>query len=163
MEPNIIFICVTIAGIATIVYLIWLDHRNLHLLKLRVKKVYGSPMFAELSPLLKAAQNRPVEQLIIDKTGINIRYMSPAGSESSFNLYDRGYKNLSPEKLEALLILLEEFLPKITDPHRYALRKKRTHLINGQVEFYYQYTILSHYKTSLVRAPYYDGSLQHLW
>lgn len=163
MESNIFFIGVSVIGIVVVGYLIWYDQQKLHRLKLRVKKMHGSTMFAELSPLLKAAQSRPIEQLVIDKTGIVIRYMQPVGSESSFNLHSRGYRNLSPEKQEALLILLEEFLPKITDSNRYSLKKKRVRLINGQFECYYQYTILSQYKTSLVRAPYYDGSLQHLW
>ncbi len=163
MESNIFFVAVSIAGIVLIAYLIWLDNRNLRMLKLRVKKMHASPMFAELAPLLKAAQSRPIEQLIIDKTGVSIRYMQPAGMETNFNMYGRGYRNLTPEKQEALLILLEEFLPRITDSNRYSLRKKRNKLLNGQYETYYQYTILNHYKTSLVRAPYYDGSLQHLW
>ena len=163
MESNLFFITVAIAGVALIAYLIWLDNRNLHFLRLRVRKMHASPMFAELAPLLKTARNRPIENLVIDKTGIVIRYMQPAGSETTFQMHSRGYRNLTPEKQEALLILLEEFIPRITDSNRYTLRKKRMRLPNGQSEAYYQYTILNHYKTSLVRAPYYDRSLQHLW
>lgn len=163
MEANIFFITISVACIALVGYFIWLDNRNLRMLRLRVKKLHASAMFAEMTPLLKNAQKRPIEQLIVDKTGIIIRYLEPAGSEAHFLLREHGYPYFSIKKQETLIILLEEFLPKIADTHRYSFRKKRTRLINKQVEIHYQYTIHSRYKTSLVRAPYYDGSLQHLW
>lgn len=163
MSMNILFFGIAIVGVALVGYMIWLDNRNLRLLKLRVKKMHASDMFADLAPILKSAQNRPIEELVVDKTGIVIRYMQPAGAESRFILRDHGYKNFSPEKQEALLLLLEQFLPRITDSNRYSLKKKRTRLLNGHMETYYQYTIHNNYKTTLVRAPYYDGSFQHLW
>lgn len=163
MEPNIFFLCIAVIGIALVGYFIWLDQSNLRMLKLRVKKMHASPMFAELAPMLKTAQNRPIEELTVDKTGVLIRFMHPAGSEMHFSMRGHGYHYLSPERQEALLILLEQFLPKITDSNRYALKKKHNRLLNGQRETYYQYTMLNHYKATLVRAPYYDGSFQHLW
>lgn len=163
MKMNILFLLISMICIALVGYLIWLDNRNMQKLRFRVKKMHASSMFAEMVPLLKNAQKRPIEQLVIDKTGVIIRYLEPAGSEIRFLMRDHGYPYLSQERQEALLILLEEFLPRITDTHRYSLRKKHTRLIGGQVETYYKYIIVNQYKTSLIRAPYYDGSLQQLW
>ena len=163
MDTNIFFIFVSIVSVALVSYLFWLDNRNLRLLKLRVKKLHASPLFKDLVPLLRIAQKRPIEHLTIDKTGIAIRYIEPAGSETRFVLAQHGYSPLSSEKQEALLVLMEEFLPKLADNHRYVRHKKRTRLMNGQFEIYHRYIILNRYKTSLIRAPYYDGSLQQLW
>jgi hypothetical protein len=162
MEMNAYFVFIAFLGIVAVTYFLWLDHKKSRMLRLRVKKLHASPMFAELSPMLKNAQNRPIEQLTVDKTGVVIRFMQPVGSEMRFSLRDRGFGYLSEEKQEALVILLEEFLPRVVDSHRYAFKKKRTLLLNGHFEFYYQYTILNSYKTSLVRAPYYDGSNRRL-
>lgn len=158
MEFNTFFLCVAGLGVAAVGYFLWQDRKRIRMLKLRVKKMHASPLFAELMPLLKHAQNRPIEQLSVDKTGVWVRFMQPAGNEMRFSVRERGFHYLSPEKQEALVILLEQFLPRITDSHRYTLRKRRTLLLNGHFETYYQYTILNAYKTSLVRAPYYDGS-----
>ncbi len=165
METNAYFLFIAIIGLLLVGYLIWLDRRRLRLLKLRVKKMYGSPLFQDLAPILRAAQIRPIESLRVDKTGITVRYVHPAGSETRFNISKQGYRPLSPERQEALMALLEEFLPKITDSNRYVLRKKRIRLLNGQTEYYHQYTIVNGYKNSLVRAPYYDRSFRHshLW
>ena len=163
MEINFLFILISIVCAALVGYLILLDNRNLRMLRMRVKKMYASPMFEEMVPLLKNAQKRPIEKLQIDKTGVVFRFLEPTGSESRFLVRDYGYRYLTPEKQEALLILLEEFLPKITDTHRYTLRKRKTHLVSRQSEIHYQYVMLNSYKASLIRAPYYEHSLQQLW
>ena len=162
MKMNIFFLFIAVLGIAVVVCFLWLDRKKSRLLRLRVKKMHASPLFAELAPLLKNAQNRPIEQLTVDKTGVYIRFMHPVGSEVRFSLREKGFGYLTEERQEALLILLEEFLPRVTDSHRYAFRKKRVLLLNGHFERYYQYTILNSYKNSLVRAPYYDGTNRRL-
>ena len=158
-----IFILLSAVCIALVSYLIWLDSRNLRMLRMRVKKLYGSGMFKEMVPMLKNAQKRPIEELVIDKTGVVFRFLEPPGSESRFLMREHNYRYLTEEKQEAMLILLEEFLPKITDTHRYSLRKRKTRLVGKQSETYYQYVILNSYKMSLSRAPYYEHSLQQLW
>ena len=40
------------------------------------------------------------------------------------------------------------------------LTKPRVTLLNGTVEYTYQYTISNRYKSMLSRAPYYDGTMQ---
>ncbi len=159
---NAFFILVALGCIASVGYYLWADRNRMQMLRFHVKKMHGSPLFADLTPLLRRAQNRPIEQLTIDKTGLTLRFMQPVGSVMSFQVRDYGYAYLTPEKQEALLVLLEQFLPLIVDSHRYALRKRRTWLLNGKSEISYQYTILTAYKTSLVRAPHYEGGKQKL-
>lgn len=162
MQTDIYLLVMSALGVGAVLYFLWLDRKKSRMLRLRVKKMHASPLFTELAPLLKNAQSRPIEQLTVDKTGVYIRFMQPAGSELRFPLREKGFGSLSPERLEALVLLLEEFLPKVRDTHRYAFRRKRNLLLNGHFEIYYQYTILNAYKTSLVRAPYYDGSSRRL-
>ena len=135
---------------------LWREHVRAEKLRLLAIKMHASPMFAQLSPMLKNAQSRPIEQLWVDKTGVIVRYIYPAGSETRFILRDHGYAPLSEEKQRALLTLLEEFLPLIADSHRYALKKKRFLLINGRFETYYHYNIHHAYKATLMRAPQYQ-------
>ena len=52
--------------------------------RLRVHKLYSSPVFEEMVPMLNAAKKRPLEQVIIDKTGVTFVYMTPVGSASAF-------------------------------------------------------------------------------
>ena len=129
-------------------------------LRMLALKMHASPLFAQLSPLLKNAQYRAIEQLSVDKTGIVIRYIQPAGSETHFRLRDHGFPYLTEEKQQAILCLLEEFLPLIADTHRYSLRKRRALLLNGRFDIYYQYTILNAYKATLMRAPHYQKNRQ---
>ena len=141
-------------------FLLRRERVRMHKITLLAQKMHASPMFAELSPLLKSAQHRAIELLTVDKTGVIIRYIHPAGSESRFLVRDYGFPALSEEKQRALLYILEQFLPLIADTHRYTLRKKRILLLNGRFETYHQYTILNAYKTTLTRASQYSKRKQ---
>ena len=113
-----------------------------------------------MKPILLRAQRFSVESLTIDKTGFTFRFLSPVGYETHFRMADYGYPNLTLEKQETLLLLLEEYMPKLTMHDSYSFRAKRTRLLDGHVEYQYRYIIQIDYKNLLTRAPYYDGSLQ---
>ena len=136
------------------------DRRQQQRLRLRIKKLYASQLFEDMLPLLQACRKRPLEQLIVDKTGVVMRYLHFAGGESAFLMRPNGYRYLSPDQQEALRAVLEECLPKIRDSQLYHLSRQRIRLLNGQVEYAYRYTISNAYKARLSRAPYYDGTLQ---
>ncbi|HNW85777.1 MAG TPA: hypothetical protein PLP25_01865 [Candidatus Limiplasma sp.] len=164
MSGSFLYILIALLGIATVVYLIVADRRRMRVQRLRVKKLYASPMFEAMKPLLQRAQKYSVESLTIDKTGFTFRFLFPFGYEMRFTMADYGYPNLTNEKQEALLLLLEEFVPKFTTRDRYSFRSVRTKLLDGHVEYQYKYIIRIDYKNLLTRAPYYDGSLQsQLW
>ena len=164
MNNTVPYILIALIGIAVVVYLLVADRRRMHLLRLRVKKLYASPMFEAMKPMLIRAQKFSVESLTIDKTGFTLRFLFPFGYETHFSMADYGYPNLTLEKQEALLLLLEEFVPKITTHNCYSFRSVRTKLLDGHVEYQYKYIIQIDYKNMLTRAPYYDGSLQsQLW
>ncbi len=136
------------------------DRRQQQRLRLRVQKLYASQLFEDMLPLLQACRKRQLEQVIVDKTGVVMRYLHSAGGESAFLMRPNGYRYLTPEQQEALRTVLEECLPKIRDSQRYHLTRQRIRLLNGQVEYAYRYTITNAYKARLARAPYYDGTLQ---
>ena len=91
------------------------DRRQQQRLRLRIKKLYASQLFEDMLPLLQACRKRPLEQLIVDKTGVVMRYLHFAGGESAFLMRPNGYRYLSPDQQEALRAVLEECLPKIRD------------------------------------------------
>ncbi|MCE5344607.1 MAG: hypothetical protein LLF96_13630 [Eubacteriales bacterium] len=141
-----------------------LDHGRANKLKLKAKKLYASPLFEAMRPTLKQAYKYSVERLIIDKTGFTLRFLFPFGYETRFDMAEHGFPPLSVEKQEALLLLLEEFVPKLTEHDCYCFRSVRHKLLDGQVEYQYKYIIRIDYKNMLARAPYYDGTLQsQLW
>ena len=55
------------------------DRRQQQRLRLRIKKLYASQLFEDMLPLLQACRKRPLEQLIVDKTGVVMRYLHFAG------------------------------------------------------------------------------------
>ena len=136
------------------------DRQQQKRLRLRVQKLYASQLFEDMLPLLQACRKRQLEQVIVDKTGVVMRYLHFAGSESAFLMRPNGYRYLSPGQQEALRSVLEDCLPKLRDSQLYHLSRQRIRLLNGQVEYAYRYTITNAYKARLSRAPYYDGTLQ---
>ena len=136
------------------------DRRQQKRLRLRVQKLYASQLFEDMLPLLQACRKRQLEQVIVDKTGVVMRYLHFAGSESAFLMRPNGYRYLSPGQQEALRSVLEDCLPKLRDSQLYHVSRQRIRLLNGQVEYAYRYTITNAYKARLARAPYYDGTLQ---
>lgn len=136
------------------------DRRQQKRLRLRVQKLYASQLFEDMLPLLQACRKRQLEQVIVDKTGVVMRYLHFTGSESAFLMRPNGYRYLSPGQQEALRSVLEDCLPKLRDSQLYHLSRQRIRLLNGQVEYAYRYTITNAYKARLSRAPYYDGTLQ---
>lgn len=136
------------------------DRRQQKRLRLRVQKLYASQLFEDMLPLLQACRKRQLEQVIVDKTGVVMRYLHFTGSESAFLMRPNGYRYLSPGQQEALRSVLEDCLPKLRDSQLYHLSRQHIRLLNGQVEYAYRYTITNAYKARLSRAPYYDGTLQ---
>ena len=160
MSGSVLGLFVAMVGVAVVLYLLVADRRRERVQKLRVKKLYASPLFDAMKPLIHRAQKYPLESLSLDKTGFTIRYVFPMGYENHFVLHDYGFPNLTPEKQEALLLLLEGLLPKLSEHSCYSFRSVRTKLLDGHVEYQYKYVIRIDYKNLLTRAPYYDGTVQ---
>lgn len=136
------------------------ERREEKRLRLRIKKLYTSQLFEDMLPLLQMSRKRSIEQLVVDKTGVVIRYLHSSSGESAFLMRPNGYRYLAPEQQEALRAVLEECLPRLRDCGMYHLTRQRIRLLNGQIEYAYRYTISNAYKARLSRAPYYDGTLQ---
>jgi len=164
MARTVPYLIVAFIGVAAVVYLMVADRRRVRMQRLRVKKLYASPLFEAMLPILRQAQKYSIESLVIDKTGFTVRFLFPFGYEAHFSLAEHGYPNLTVEKQEALLLALEEVIPKLTAHDCYSFRSRRTRLLDGSVEYQYKYIMQIDYKNLLTRAPYYDGSLQsQLW
>ncbi len=164
MDRSMPYFVIALIGIAAIVYLLIFDHKRMRIQRLRVKKLYASPIYDAMRPMLRQARKYAIESLTIDKTGFTLQFLNPFGHELTFTMADYGYPNLTIEKQEALLLLLEEVVPKLTVHNCYSFRSKRIRMLDGRVEYQYRYIIQIDYKNMLIRAPYYDGSLQsQMW
>ncbi len=155
-----IMLLLCVAVIIGSVWLIVRDRRQLQLLRLRARKLRSTAMFAELQPMLTRMRRLPIERLRVDKTGVTVRFVYPHGAEIRFRMAEHGYPELTEEKQEALLLLIEETLPRLCRRELYALGRRTIRQINGTREHYHQFTIRNDYKIKLDRAPYYDGTLQ---
>lgn len=136
------------------------EHIRERKLQLRVQKLYASQLFEDMIPMLRFARHHPIELLMVDKTGVVLRYLYAEGAETAFLMRPNGYAYLTVEQQEAMRSVLEECLPKLRDTAKYHVTRKRVVLLNGNVEYTYQYTIDHDYKAQLNRAPYYNGRLQ---
>ena len=143
-----------------VIWYFYREHVHEKKLRIRVRKLYASQLFMDMTPMLQAARHHSIEQLVVDKTGVVIRYLQVSSTEAVFLVRPNGYAYLTVEQQEAMRALLEECLPKLADSARYHVGRKRIHLLNGDVEYAYRYTITNAYKAKLCRAPYYDGTLQ---
>lgn len=143
---------------------LWRERTQQKRLRLRVQKFYASQLFEDMMPQLRFSKKQQIEQITVDKTGVVFRYLHLQNNEAAFLMRPHGYRYLTPEQQEALRAVLEECLPQLRDHKLYHLIRRRVRLLNGDIEYVYQYTIANAYKASLMRAPYYDGTLKtHLW
>ena len=160
MNRSVPYLIIALIGIVFVIYLMIIDRRRVCMQRLRVKKLYASPLYEAMRPVLRQARKYSIESLVIDKTGFTLRFLFPFGYETRFSLSEHGYPNMTVEKQEALLVLMEETVPKLTAHDCYIFRSVRTKLLDGSVEYKYKYIMQTDYKNLLTRAPYYDGSLQ---
>lgn len=128
--------------------------------KLRVRKLYASPMMDELKHGLRFAKKHAVELARVDKTGVYLRFLSPGYGEYTYRMREHGYANLTPQQQSALRTVLEEQLPHFDDKGHYRLTRKTIYLLNGKTEYAYSYTMTNRYKEMLTRAPYYAPQMQ---
>ena len=90
-----------ILGILLLVYLVAAlvrEIRRLQRQRMRVRKLYASPVFQDMLPMLEHARKRHLEQVRVDKTGVLITYLFPAGSNSAFLMKPHGYAYLTEEQ-----------------------------------------------------------------
>ena len=135
------------------------EHIREQKLQLRVQKLYASQLFEDMMPMLRFARHHAIEQLVVDKTGVVIRYLQSSGTEAAFLVRPNGYAYLTVEQQEAMRTMLEERLPGLREASRYHVHRRRIVLLNGEVEYVYQYTMTNACKARLCRSTHYDGSL----
>lgn len=128
--------------------------------RLRVRKLYASPIMDELKHELRFAQKHAVELARVDKTGVYLRFLSPGYGDYCYCMRDHGYANLTPQQQNALRTVLEEQLPHFDEKDYYRLSRKTVYLLNGKTEYVYSYTMTNHYKEKLTRAPHYAPQMQ---
>ena len=143
---------------AVIVYF-YQEHVREKRLRMRVQKLYASQLFEDMIPLIRFARRWPVERISVDKTGVVVRCLHTDQHETGFLMRPNGYSYLSTERQEAMRAVLEECIPKIQNGSNYRVLRTRKVLLNGDVEYVYQYMISNEYKARLSRAAYYDGTL----
>lgn len=151
------------AVLGAVCWAIWQEFVRRRRLAFRVRKLYASTLYADMKPLLKLARKYPVERIVVDKTGVAVRLLHGGSDEYAFLMRPNGYAYLTPEQQEALRVVLEERIPVLRDYTRYSVQRKRSTLLNGQREFAYHYTIVSNYKTQLMRSHYFANASSRLW
>ena len=118
---NILPIVLTALLAGVVVIYFYQEHVREKKLQIRVKKLYASQLFEDMIPMLRAVKHHSVEQLMLDKKGVSVRYLHADSPETAFLMRPNGYDYLTPEQQEAMRVMLEECLPKLTDsahPHR---------------------------------------------
>lgn len=157
---HILAIFSAVAGLSfLLIYLIRQHHRT-RMQMLRVRKLYASPVFEALYPMLKSARRHVPEEITVDKTGVMFRYLTPAGYRNAFLMKEHGFAYLTPDQQEAMLVVLEECLPTLRQNDHYRYSRKPHRLINGTTEYSYTYTMANSYKIILARSTYYDPRME---
>lgn len=149
-----------VAGLIVLLVVLIRQHRRTRLQQLRVRKLYASPVFEALYPMLKGARRHVPEQITVDKTGVLFRYLTPAGYRNAFLMKEHGFAYLTPDQQEAMLVVLEECLPTLRQNDHYRFSQKTQRLIDGRSERSYTYTMANSYKITLARSTYYDPRME---
>ncbi len=157
---NAYFIAFTAFLVILLIAFLIYELRQSRLHKLRVRKLYASPMMDELKHELRFAKKHAVELAQVDKNGVYLRFLSPGYGEYTYRMREHGYASLTPQQQSALRTVLEEQLPHFDDKDYYRLTRKFVHLPNGKTETAYSYTMTNSYKETLTRAPYYAPRMQ---
>ena len=117
-----------------------------------------------MTPFLSAAQKMPIEQLLIDKTGISIRLFGGTSQETAFVLRSWGYSYFTEDQQEAMRLVLEQELPQLAEREKYNAALKPVRLLNGDREYVFSYTLTAKYKSQLFRASaQYRNPVQTSW
>ena len=159
MQTVLPILAAAVLAAAVVIYF-YQEHVREKKLQIRVKKLYASQLFEDMIPMLHAARHHSVEQIMVDKKGVAVRYLHGDSPETAFLMRPNGYAYLTPHQQEAMRVVLEECLPQLTDSASYHVSRKRVHQLNGELEYVFQYTMTNAYKARLCRAAYYDGTLQ---
>lgn len=154
MRREVWLILLAAALLAYLIVLICREARAVRRHKLRVRKLYASPVFEAMLPFLSTARRRRLEQARVDKTGVLFTYLTPPGSSSAFLMKKQGFAYLTPEQQNAMRTLLEECLPYLQDRSMYRVSRRVYRLVNGEKEYSYRYVIQNDYKAMLARSRY---------
>ena len=68
-----VLLAAMLAGI--VVAYFYQEHLREKKLQLRVQKLYASQLFEDMIPMLQFARHNAIEQLVVDKTGVVLRYL----------------------------------------------------------------------------------------
>ena len=143
------FIAVLVLVSAAVLFLIRREQVHKKKLRLLVRKLYGSRVFDEMKPFIKAARRLNVEEITVDKTGVTLKYMNVRDGERCFLMRRHGFPYLTADQQEAMRSLLEDCLPSLAQRSNYRFTLKPLHLLDGTVEYAGCYTISRKYKAFL--------------
>lgn len=119
-----------------------------------VRRVRTSDLYGHLYPLLTRCRNHCVESITLRTEGVCIRLYKPAGHTLHYTFDKHDMDPMPPEYLFALTQAVAVELPLLRDSTRYTLRTCTEQLPTGRKATYYEYTITTGYKDSMLRADY---------
>ncbi len=123
-----------------------------------VRRVRASQLYGHLYPLLIRCREQCVESVTLRTDGVYIRLYKPAGQALNYTFDKHDIDPMQPQYLYALAQAVAVELPLLRDGARYAFRTRTDTLATGEKITYYEYTITTDYKDSMLRADYLSGS-----
>lgn len=151
-KPFIIALVVLIALVCTIVLLSIFRRRKAQ--DELVRRVRASDLYGHLYPLLLRCRSRCVESITVKTDSVCIRLYKPAGRTLLYTFDKHDMDPLPPEHLYALARAVAVELPLLRDNARYTFRTCTEPSVTGAKATYYEYTITTDYKDSMLRAEY---------
>lgn len=119
-----------------------------------VRRVRSSNLYGHLYPLLLRCRTRCVESVTIKTDSVCIRLYKPAGRTLLYTFDKHDMDPLPQEYLYALARAVAVELPLLRDSARYTFRTGTEQQPTGGRNTYYEYTITTDYKDSMLRSEY---------
>ena len=119
--------------------------------RLRMVKLRGSKMYADLYHLVRLARERELDQVRIERTRVTFTSVCPPGVLFEYKIRNISLRSLGKDRTRVLAEVLGEDIAKLNSIH-YSLRRYRVWRSDGTWEWGYAYTLRPVYKARLLKS-----------
>ncbi len=133
--------------------LMYIDHRRSSKLILAMRKMRGSPMYAEIyHHVVEKVRDTDIEEVRIERDRVIVIGVYPRVKEAEYDLAAAGYRYMNNERVRALANVLALDLPALQSVKDYEFTRILLERPNGEKDHSYLFIIRSAAKKRITEA-----------
>ncbi len=151
MDTLVLAVC-ALCVIAAVL-LIWFDHKRTSVQILAMRKMRGSPLYAEIYHcVVEKVKDIDIEEIRVERDRVVVIGVYPRMKAAEFDLTGRGHRFLNNEKVLALANVLALDLPRLQSVKDYEFSRIQLERPNGDRDYSYLYVMRSAAKKKITEA-----------